>query len=83
MARERLMTIQEVAAFLRVSVSTVRRLGTGGGLPHYRFGKMVRVRRTELERWLDKHREGDWSTQLAPGSTDTAQMSLFPPHLAA
>lgn len=49
---EPLMTSDEVAAYLRVDVVTIRRLVSRGELPAYRVGGEYRFRRQELEEYL-------------------------------
>ena len=79
MVKERLMTIQEVAEYLQCSVSTLRRWVRRGKVPHYRMGKMVRFRRSELDAWLIAFQEGEWSRQAAnPLAATSDQLSLFP-----
>ena len=75
MARDRLMTARDAAAYLRCSVSTVRRLAHHDELPHYRLGKMVRFRRSEIDGWLTLHHEGNLSS--APMAFNPNQLSLF------
>jgi excisionase family DNA binding protein len=78
MVRERLMTVAEVAEYVSCSVSTVRRLAARGAIPHYRLGKMVRFRRSDVEGWLALHREGalpDEAPRVA--LTNPNQLSLF------
>lgn len=58
MPREGLMTVSEVSRYLGCSVSTVRRLVGRSQIPHFRLGKLVRFRRTELDAWLVQHHEG-------------------------
>ena len=72
------MIAGEVAAYLRCSTSTVRRMVRRGLIPHYKFGKLVRFRLSEVERWLTLHHEG--STLLRGRATppDSDQLSLFP-----
>jgi excisionase family DNA binding protein len=57
-----LLTIDEVAAHLRVSRKTLynwRAIGTG---PHgFRVGRTVRYRRESVERWLREQEENDQS----------------------
>ena len=79
MVKERLMTMHEVAEYLQCSLSTVRRWVARGKVPHYRMGKMIRFRRSELDRWLDTYREGDWPL-VEPGELqmEPDQLSLFP-----
>jgi excisionase family DNA binding protein len=51
----RFLTVQDVADILAVSVWTVRRLIHNGDLKHYRLtAGVIRVRRADLDRFLDK-----------------------------
>ncbi len=77
MLRERLLTAPEVAAYLRCSVSTVRRLVGRGEIPHYRLGKMVRFRRREVDVWLRANSVGELPADPRVPPVDPAQMSLF------
>ena len=72
------MITGEVAAYLRCSSSTVRRMVRRGQIPHYRFGKLVRFRRSEIERWLALHHEGSVLLRGRAVSSDPNQLSLFP-----
>ena len=47
-----LLTVEEVAERLSVSVRTVRRLIDGGELPAHRMGRMVRVSVDDLDRYI-------------------------------
>jgi excisionase family DNA binding protein len=79
MAKEPLMTMQEVAQYLQCSLSTVRRWVGRGVLPHYRMGRMIRFRRAELDRWLEAYREGNWpAAEARPLELEPDQLSLFP-----
>lgn len=46
------MTVSEVAEYLRVNPQTVYRKAKAGELPVVRIGRAIRFRRTELENWL-------------------------------
>ena len=46
------MTVSEVAQYLRVNPQTVYRKAKAGELPAVRIGRAIRFRRTELESWL-------------------------------
>jgi excisionase family DNA binding protein len=59
MPREGLMTAQEVSRYLNCSVTTVRRLVGKAEIPHFKLGKMVRFRRSEIDAWLLQHHEGE------------------------
>jgi excisionase family DNA binding protein len=49
-----LLTVAEVAEMLRVSTMTVYRLIRTGELPAVRVGRSYRVKKTDLERYLDE-----------------------------
>lgn len=59
MAKEGLLTSGDVAKYLRCSVSTVRRFVMRGDIPFFRVGKLVRFRRSDIDAWLTKYREGE------------------------
>lgn len=50
------LTPQEVSDLLRVSVQTVRRWIKEGALPAYKVGRAWRIRRADLDRWLNRQR---------------------------
>ena len=77
MLKERLMTVQELASYLRCSVTTVRRIVARGEMPHYRLGKMVRFRRREIDAWLTAYHEGEESPDARKALADPDQLSLF------
>lgn len=52
MSMAELLTAQEVAAMLKVKVTTVRRWYREGKLRGARVGRALRFRRDEVERWL-------------------------------
>ena len=73
-----MMVAGEVAAYLRCSPSTVRRFVRRGQIPHYRFGKLVRFRLSEIERWLALHHEGSALLRGKAMPSNIDQLSLFP-----
>lgn len=46
------MTVIEVAEYLRINPQTVYRKAKAGELPTLRIGRAIRFRRTELDEWL-------------------------------
>ena len=52
-----LLTIKEVAQYLRVSEATIFRLMRSGELPYIKFSakKFTRIRRSELENYIQRH----------------------------
>jgi excisionase family DNA binding protein len=53
----RLLTLPEAAAELSCSLATVKRRVATGTLPVVRDGRLVRMRATDLERYLLEHVE--------------------------
>ena len=51
-AGDRLLTVAEVAATMRVSNMTVYRLIKGGELPAIRVGKNYRIRESDVDQYL-------------------------------
>ena len=51
-SEDRLLTVREVAARMRVSNMTVYRLIKAGDLPAIRVGKNFRIRRSDVESYL-------------------------------
>uniref|UniRef100_A0A7V3KNU6 DNA-binding protein n=1 Tax=candidate division WOR-3 bacterium TaxID=2052148 RepID=A0A7V3KNU6_UNCW3 len=49
---DQIMTIPEVAKYLKLSKSKVYYLVQHRRIPHIRIGRNVRIRETELEKWL-------------------------------
>lgn len=49
---EEILTIPEVARFLKLSRSKAYYLVQRKQIPHIKIGKNVRVRKSELEKWL-------------------------------
>ena len=46
------MTVSEVAEYLRVNPQTVYRKAKAGELPAVRIGRAIRFRKTELDEWM-------------------------------
>lgn len=57
----RLLTVPEAAACLGVSERMMERLLRKGEMPVVRIGAAVRVPVTDLDAWVEGHRE-DWAT---------------------
>ncbi len=68
LADERLLTLPEVAAVLAVPEGEAYALARRGVLPTVRVGsKYVRMRRADLEAWLQTRRDGHLETRLSQG----------------
>ena len=51
------MTVTEVAEYLRVNPQTVYRKAKAGELPAVRIGRAIRFRKAELDEWMKKDYE--------------------------
>jgi excisionase family DNA binding protein len=55
---EPLLDARETARFLGIGLNTLRIATREGAVPSYRIGRAVRYRRSDLELWLEHHRQG-------------------------
>ena len=63
---DQIMTIEEVARYLSLHELTVRRLAREGEIPAFKIGRQWRVKRTLLDRWIEREvlrNIGEGSTQ--------------------
>lgn len=54
---ERLMTVEEAAEYLRLAEGTIKNRVSDGTIPYLKAGGLVRFRRSELDAWMESHRE--------------------------
>jgi excisionase family DNA binding protein len=54
------VSITDAAMYLGVSADTVRRLVRGGAIPHARIGNSIRIRRSDLDGYLDGQISRQW-----------------------
>lgn len=52
------MSTEEAASYLRISVKSLRNLTSNGKIPHYKFFKLNRYRKDELQKLLLTHKRG-------------------------
>ena len=51
---DQIYTIPEVAAYLKISKSKIYYLVSKKEIPHLKIGRNVRIRRTDLQIWMEK-----------------------------
>ncbi len=56
MTDDAILTIPEVAALLRISEKSAYKLAQAGELPAFKVGNQWRLRRVELDAWIDDQR---------------------------
>lgn len=55
---DEIMTLKEVAEYLRVAEKTVYRLVGEGKLPGFKVGGAWRFKRSDIERWIVERQQG-------------------------
>lgn len=53
---EKLMTLEEVADYLRLSKDTVYRMANSGKIPASKVGNQWRFRKEDVDQWLEKNK---------------------------
>ena len=53
---ERLLTLAEVATYLRLSKDTVYRMASNAKLPASKVGNQWRFRREDVDQWLEENK---------------------------
>ena len=61
-----ILTVQEVARYLRVHTMTVYRMIQRGDLPGVRVGRGWRFKRDQIDRWLAEHETNSHPTTRSP-----------------
>jgi excisionase family DNA binding protein len=56
---ENLMTVKDVAEYMRLSEQTIQRYVMNREIPFHKIKKVIRFRLSEIERWIDGG-GGDW-----------------------
>ena len=54
---DEMLTIDEVASYLKLKPQTIYRWAQNGKIPGAKFGKEWRFRRSAIESWIDEHIE--------------------------
>lgn len=57
---DKLMTLEEVAQYLRLSIHTIYKMAQNGKIPALKAGKMWRFRKGEIDEWIEKHRKNNF-----------------------
>lgn len=61
---DQILTVKEVAEYLKVNERTVYRMATAKKIPAFKVGASWRFKGAELERWIEEQQ------QVVPTSTD-------------
>ncbi|TVP12302.1 methylation-associated defense system helix-turn-helix domain-containing protein MAD1 [Shewanella sp. KCT] len=55
---DQILTIKEVAAYLKLAEKTAYRLASEGKLPGFKVGGSWRFKSEDLEKWIKEQKEG-------------------------
>ena len=54
---DEILTLKEVAAYLKLAEKTAYKLAAEGKLPGFKVGGSWRFRREDIERWIDEKKQ--------------------------
>ena len=54
---DQILTLREVAAYLKLAEKTAYRLASEGKLPGFKVGGSWRFKREDLEEWIEKQKD--------------------------
>jgi len=57
---DKLLTLEEVAAWLRLSKDSVYRLTQGGKIPAFKVGTQWRFKQTEIDAWMTENKNSTY-----------------------
>ena len=57
--QDNVLTIEELAVYLKISKSSLYKLAQAGKLPGQKIGKHWRFRKVAVDRWLEENEQGD------------------------
>jgi excisionase family DNA binding protein len=80
---DRIMTVPEVATYLQMSKSKVYYLIQRKEMPHIKIGRNVRIRQSDLEKWLAKMCIGVYAIGELPEGPQIGKQSVgqvYPTH---
>lgn len=55
---DQILTLKEVAAYLKLAEKTAYRLASEGKLPGFKVGGSWRFKRDDLDKWIEEQKEG-------------------------
>ena len=62
LSSDKVLTIPEVATYLKISKSKIYYLVSRKEIPHLKLGRNVRIRESDLQKWLDLQTESTSAT---------------------
>ena len=54
MSDDEIMTVKELAEYLKIAEKTAYRFAAEGKVPGFKVGSAWRFRKSEIEKWMDK-----------------------------
>lgn len=56
---DQILTLKEVAAYLKLAEKTAYKLAAAGKLPGFKVGGSWRFRREDIDRWIEEQKKGN------------------------
>ena len=56
--------VKEISKYLDVSIPYVRKLVRAKLIPHYRYGKLLKFDKNEINEWIETHRQEERKSVL-------------------
>lgn len=66
MTMEEIMTLEEVAKYLKLKPQTIYTWAQSGKIPAAKLGKEWRFRKSVIDKWFNTHIDGKFSEYLDP-----------------
>lgn len=63
---DEILTIQELASYLKLNEKTAYRLASEGKLPGFKIGGSWRFKRTDLETWIEAQKASSQASEKKP-----------------
>ena len=60
------LNIRQIADYLGIKASTIYALVERRGIPHYKVGRLVRFKKSEVDQWMEGQKEQSLNTKIRP-----------------
>lgn len=59
-----LMTIKQASEYLQIKVKTLYAWAESGDIPHYKLGRLIRFKKSDIDSWLEEHRKAQDKSEV-------------------
>lgn len=61
-------TIEELSCYLRIKTKTLYSWAENGSIPHYKIGRLIRFKKSDIDSWMGAHRKEYDSCEVERGA---------------